>query len=104
MTPTWIENFLLSIFGNRNIYLYLYRNQNKTEMTLLTQTPKEQERAQRDRRVAAEFQTLRKAYPTASAARIIRTIAMGGKFSLSEPGIKQILYRTGTITPNRKNA
>lgn len=73
-------------------------------MTLLAQTNKEQDRAQRDSRVAAEYRALRKAYPSASAARIIRTIAQGGKFSLSEPGIKQILYRTGTIVPNRKNA
>ena len=72
-------------------------------MTILTPTPKEREREQRDRRISAEFIALRKAYPEASAARLIRTIAQGGKTQLSQPGIKQILYRTGTLQPAKRS-
>lgn len=73
-------------------------------MEMLIPTNKERQRMNRDQSIADYFRSLRKAYPGAPAARIIRTIASSGKFSLSEPAIKQILYRTGTIVPNRKNA
>ena len=72
-------------------------------MTLLAKTEKQLNRDQRDRLVAAEFISFRKAYPEAPVAQIVRTIYQGGKFNLSEPGIKRILYRTGTITPNTRS-
>jgi DNA-binding winged helix-turn-helix (wHTH) protein len=68
-------------------------------MNVLTNTLKEQEREQRNKQLTAEFKTLRKAFPDASSERIIRTIASTGKFNLTEPGIKRILYATGTIVP-----
>lgn len=68
-------------------------------MTLLVKTDKQRARDQRDRLVAAEFLAFRKAYPEAPVAQIVRTIVQGGKFNLSEPGVKRILYRTGTIKP-----
>lgn len=68
-------------------------------MTLLAKTDKQITRDHRDNAVAAEFLTIRKAYPTASVATIVRTMFKSQKFDLSEPGIKRVLYRTGAITP-----
>lgn len=72
-------------------------------MTILAKTDKQIKREQRDRLIVAEFDTFRKAFPTAPVAQIIRTIYQRGKFNLSEPGIKRILYRTGTITPKTRS-
>lgn len=71
-------------------------------MTLLAKTDKQRKRDQRDRLLAAEFRAFRKAYPDAPDAQIVRTIAQAGKFNLSEPGIKRILYATGTLTPKSR--
>lgn len=74
-------------------------------MEILTPTNKERIRANRDRQISAEFRTLRKAYPNASAAKIIRTICASNKYNLTEPAIKRVLYATGTIVSrNRKTA
>lgn len=66
-------------------------------MTLLAKTSKQLARDQRDRLVAAEFQSYRKAFPEASVATIVRTMAQSKKFDLSEPGIKRVLYATGAV-------
>lgn len=72
-------------------------------MEMLTPTNKERIRANRDRQISADFRTLRKAYPKASAAKIIRTICASNKYNLTEPGIKRVLYATGTLD-TRKTA
>lgn len=64
-------------------------------MEMLTYTNKERLRMNRDQQILAEYRALRKAYPAAPAARIIRTIATGGKFKLTEAGLKRVLYANG---------
>lgn len=71
-------------------------------MEMLTPTNKERMRANRDRQISTEFRILRKAYPNASAAKIIRTICASNKYDLTEPGIKRVLYASGTITPKSR--
>ena len=66
-------------------------------MTILAKTDKQRKRDQRDRLLAAKFKAFRNAYPDAPDAQIVRTIAQGGEFNLSEPGIKRILYANGVI-------
>ncbi len=73
-------------------------------MTMLTPTPAQAERAARDRKISADFKTLRKAYPAAPVMQILRTIASSGKYGLKPEGLKRILTNSGDITPNRKNA
>ena len=72
-------------------------------MTLLAKTTKQLKREQRDRLVAAEFLSYRKAYPDAPARQIVRTIAQAGKFDLSEPGIVRVLYKTGAMTAKKRS-
>jgi len=72
-------------------------------MTPLAQTTKQRIREHRDQQVVAEYQAYRNAYPEAPAAQLIRTIALSGKFNLSEPGLKRILYRTGAIKPVKRS-
>lgn len=68
-------------------------------MNLLTQTPGQQERSSRDRRIIADYQTLRKAYPNAPVSSILRTLESSQKFGLKAEGIKRVLIASGTITP-----
>lgn len=71
-------------------------------MNVLKNTTKEQERERRDKQLAIDFRALKKAYPNASTERIARTIEATGKYHLTVPGIKRVLYRTGTITPKAR--
>ncbi len=74
-------------------------------MQTLTQTDAERRRASEDARISSEFKALRTMYPEAATFRIIRTLASSGRYqSKSTAGIRNALVRTGTITPNRKNA
>lgn len=66
-------------------------------------TNKQRVLAHRDQQVAAAFRSLRKENPDASAAAIVRTLVASGKFKLSDPGMKRVLYSVG-ILPERKNA
>ena len=67
-------------------------------MTLLTPTAKQSERANRDRKIAADFHALRRAYPGAPVMRILRTIADSGKYGLKPEGLKRVLLASGDIT------
>lgn len=67
-------------------------------------TTKQRVLAHRDQQVAAAFRELRRENPDASAAAIVRTLVAAGRFKLSEPGMKRVLYGTGTLPENRKNA
>lgn len=71
-------------------------------MEALTYTNKERIRMHRDQQIIAAFGDLRRAYPDAPAARIIRTIAASGRFKLGEAGLKRVLYVNGIRTS--KNA
>jgi len=73
-------------------------------MTQLAKTDKQRKRDQRNRLLAAEFRSFRASYPDAPDAQIVRTIAQGGKFNLSEPGIKRILYATGVLKVTKPRA
>ena len=72
-------------------------------MTLLTPTAKQSERANRDRKITADFLTLRRAYPTAPVMRILRTIAESGKYGLKPEGLKRVLLASGAITPKSRS-
>lgn len=72
-------------------------------MTMLTPTPAQAERADRDRRISADFQVLRKAYPAAPVMQILRTIASSGKYGLKPEGLKRILTNSGDIKPARRS-
>jgi hypothetical protein len=63
----------------------------------IVRTNRQRVLADRDQRVAATFRDLRKKNKGASAAAIVRTIAATKKFNLTEPGIKRVLYSTGTL-------
>ena len=63
-------------------------------------TNKQRIKAHRDQQVAAAFRDLRRENPGASAAAIVRTIVASGKFKLSDPGIKRVLYATGILPEN----
>lgn len=73
-------------------------------MTLLTPTPAQAERAARDRKISADFKTLRKAYPAAPTMQIIRTIASSGKYGLKPEGLKRVLRASGDIVPTRRRS
>lgn len=72
-------------------------------MTLLTPTPQQAERAARDRRISADFQTLRKAYPKAPVMSILRTIASTGRYDLKPEGLKRVLTASGDIKPKSRS-
>lgn len=72
-------------------------------MTILARTEKQISRDHRDSAIAAEYAAYRKAFPTASASQIVRTIVKSQKFDMSEPGIKRVLYRTGAIKPKSRS-
>lgn len=72
-------------------------------MTLLTPTPAQAERAARDRKISAEFQALRRAYPSAPVMQILRTIASSGKYGLKPEGLKRILLASGDIHPKPRS-
>lgn len=67
-------------------------------------TNKQRIQAHRDQQVAAAFRDLRRENPGASAAAIIRTLVASGRFKLSDPGMKRVLYAVGILPENRKNA
>lgn len=72
-------------------------------MTLLTLTPRQTERASRDRKIAADFHALRRAYPDAPVMQILRTIAASGKYGLKPEGLKRVLTASGAITPKSRS-
>lgn len=72
-------------------------------MTLLTPTPAQAERAARDRKISADFQAFRKAYPTAPVMQILRTISCSGKYGLKPEGLKRVLLASGDIKPVKRS-
>ena len=72
-------------------------------MTLLTPTPKQADRAARDRRISADFQSMRKAYPKAPVMQILRTIASWNKYGLKPEGLKRVLLTSGDIKPAKRS-
>lgn len=89
--------------NKRNNYIRTsFENVNKMQLLQLTDT--ERRRAAEDQRIAAEFKALRRAYPEASAFRIIRTLAGSGRYqSKSIAGIRNALVRTETIQPAKRS-
>lgn len=73
-------------------------------MTLLTPTPAQAAKAARNRKISADFQSLRMAYPSAPVSQIVRTLESSGKYGLKFEGLRRILRESGDIVPNRKNA
>ena len=73
-------------------------------MTELVYTNKERVRMHEDQRIAEMYREMVGAYPNATQARIIRSIAASGKFkSKSFAGIRQALVRAQAITPKKRN-
>lgn len=68
----------------------------------IVKTNRQRVLAERDYRVSATFREIRKRNKNASAAAIIRTIVANNKFNLTEPGIKRVLYSTGTLPETKK--
>lgn len=75
-------------------------------MTELILTTTERLRMHEDQRIAAEFRAMRETYPSASAGRIMQSIAASGNFKVkSFYGVRAALIRTGAFVPEtRKNA
>lgn len=71
-------------------------------MTMLVPTPQQAERAARDRKIAADFHALRRAYPDAPVMSILRTIASTGKYDLKPEGLKRVLTASGDIKPKTR--
>lgn len=69
----------------------------------LTPTPAQARRAERDRRIAADFKSLRKAYPKAPVMQILRTIESAGKYGLKAEGLKRVLLTSGDIVPTKRS-
>lgn len=72
-------------------------------MTALTPTPAQAERAARNRMIAADYQSLRKAFPAAPVMQILRTIASWDRYGLKPEGLKRILLESGDIKPKRRS-
>lgn len=72
-------------------------------MTTISPTAKQAERNARDRRIAADFHALRKAYPEAPISQIIRKIASTEKYGLKPEGLRRVLTAAGYIKPNKRS-